>query len=338
MNDANKTYIAPPLIAVGLAILYYQMDPTVTNPIYPYLFLSYPVPDTSDPVMYGKGVDDIKFVITCVIFISFFRSFCMKFILEPIAVRYHLKPSKVQRFMEQGYQCIYFSISTPMGLYIMYHTPIWYFNTHAFWENYPHKTHFWLFKFYYLMEISNWLQQSLSLILQIEKPRKDFYEFAFHHIITVSLVVLSYRFHFTWIGLAVYITMDITDIFLPLSKCLVYLDAPGQAYSFAVFAVVWIYHRHYLSLKILWSVLTEFTTIGPYSTRFEPIDWVGQQYKCYVSYPITAFLLIALQLVNIYWLYLIARIAVRIIYTGEKKDDRSDDEDDDNSESIRKKK
>lgn len=72
----------------------------------------------------------------------------------------------------------------------------------------------------------------------------------------------------------------------------------------------------------MWSVLTEFKTVGEWE-----LNWETQQYKCYISQPITFFLIFALQLVNIYWLFLILRILARYIFSGEQKDERSEDED-----------
>ena len=98
----------------------------------------------------------------------------------------------------------------------MYHMPIWYFNTSAFYETYPHKYNSLPLKAYYLLEASYWLQQAIVLVLQLEKPRKDFKELILHHFVTLSLIGLSWRFHFSWIGLAVFITMDVSDTFLAL--------------------------------------------------------------------------------------------------------------------------
>ncbi len=65
------------------------------------------------------------------------------------------------------------------------------------------------FKAFYLLEAAYWLQQALVLVLQLEKPRKDFKELIVHHILTITLIWLSWRFHFSWMGLAVFITMDV---------------------------------------------------------------------------------------------------------------------------------
>jgi acyl-CoA-dependent ceramide synthase len=75
-----------------------------------------------------------------------------------------------------------------------------------------------VFKAYYLLQASYWAQQAIVLVLMLEKPRKDFKELVAHHVITLSLIWLSYRFHFTYMGIAVYITHDVSDFFLAVSQ------------------------------------------------------------------------------------------------------------------------
>lgn len=81
----------------------------------------------------------------------------------------------------------------------------------------------------------------------------------------------------------------------------------------------WIYLRHVLNLRILYSLLTEFRTVGPYE-----LNWGTQQYKCWISNVITFGLLAVLQALNLFWLYYLLRSAFKFLATGEKKDDRSE--------------
>ena len=94
---------------------------------------------------------------------------------------------------------------------------MWYFNTAGMFEGFPHRAHEGVFKAYYLLQASYWAQQFIVLCLRLEKPRKDFKELVGHHIVTLALIGLSYRFHFTYMGVAVYITHDISDFFLAVS-------------------------------------------------------------------------------------------------------------------------
>ncbi len=84
---------------------------------------------------------------------------------------------------------------------------------------------------------------------------------------------------------------------------------------------VWIYLRHYLNLRILLSLFTEFKTVGPYE-----LNWETQQYKCTLSFVITLALLSSLQALNLFWLFFILRIAYRFAAHNVLDDDRSDAE------------
>ncbi|ODM19395.1 hypothetical protein SI65_04379 [Aspergillus cristatus] len=329
----KHTWLLPLLILIVLLSLY-LVSPTESNPMHSAIFLSYPQPPKTPggPIMYGKGPKDIAFVSFYTIVLSFTREFLMQRMIRPLAVWCGIRgKGKTARFMEQVYTAIYFGIFGPFGLYVMYRSDIWYFNTTAMFEGFPHREHEPFFKAFYLLEASYWAQQAIVLMLQLEKPRKDFKELVGHHIITLALIGLSYRFHFTYLGIGVYITHDISDFFLATSKTLNYLDSIITAPYFAFFVGVWIYCRHYLNLKILWAILTEFRTVGPFE-----LNWETQQYKCWISQYITFALLASLQAVNLFWLFLILRILANYLFNSVKKDERSDDEDEEEEEEQEK--
>ena len=85
--------------------------------------------------------------------------------------------------------------------------------------------------------------------------------------------------------------------------------------------VVWIYLRHYLNLRILYSLFTEFRTVGPFE-----LNWETGQYKCLLSQVITGSLLASLQALNLFWLFFIVRIAYRFVFNQGLEDDRSEAE------------
>ncbi|KAL8717046.1 MAG: hypothetical protein Q9225_005682 [Loekoesia sp. 1 TL-2023] len=331
---------ANPLIIIVLVLALYGIRPGPTNPLHSAIFLSYPLSpsnplipadvraDPNAPVHYGKGRKDFAFVAFYIVVLSFTREFIMQRILRPLARWFQLKTrSKQNRFMEQTYTAIYFGILGPYGLYVMYRSPVWYFNTAGMYETFPNRTHEGLFKAYYLLEASYWAQQAIVLCLLLEKPRRDFKELVGHHIVTLALIGLSYRFHFTYMGLAIYVTHDISDFFLATSKTFSYLDLRIVAPYFGFFIAVWVYLRHYINISILHSITTTFATIGPFE-----LNWETQQYKCWISQYITFSLLATLQAINIFWLYFILRVAVKVYRGGEKKDDRSDEEEEEDGE------
>lgn len=327
----RHTWMGP--LVLGLTIIaLYLVYPYSSNPLSACLFLSYPLPPDhplipasvrADPhasTQYGKGARDFAFVGFYIIVLSFTREFCMQRLIRPVAIACGIKSrAKQSRFMEQAYTALYFGLYGPFGVWVMSRTPVWYFNTTGMYEGFPHRTHDAIFKAYYLLQASYWAQQAIVLLLMLEKPRKDFKELVAHHIITVSLIWLSYRFHFTYMGIAVYITHDISDFFLATSKILNYLDSPYVGPYFFVFMCIWGYTRHFLNLKILYSILTTFKTVGPYE-----LNWDTQQYKCWLSQLITFSLLASLQAVNLFWWFFICRIAYRFIVFKDADDDRSE--------------
>ncbi|KAI3337311.1 longevity assurance proteins LAG1/LAC1 [Xylariaceae sp. AK1471] len=316
-----------PLILLCIFGSIYAINPTESNPVHRFIFLSYKLPlepgaDPTAPAQYGKGLWDIAFVFFYTVVLSFTREFIMQEFLRPLARKAGLKSrGKQARFMEQLYTAIYFGFLGPAGMYVMSHTPIWYFNTRAMYENFPHKTHAADFKFYYLFQAAYWAQQAIVLLLGLEERRKDFKELVGHHIVSLALIGLSYRFHFTYMGLAVYITHDISDFFLATSKTLNYIDHWATGPYFFLFMCVWGYLRHYLNLRIIWSLFTEFKTVGPYE-----LNWETQQYKCELAFFITLVLLASLQALNLFWWFFIVRIAYRFVVYKTADDDRSEAE------------
>ncbi|KAH7263247.1 TLC domain-containing protein [Fusarium tricinctum] len=320
----KHTFVLPAILLALFAVAY-AINPTESNLIHHFIFLSYKLPqdDPNEPAHYGKGRWDIALVAFYTIVLSFTREFVMQEVLSPLARYYNLTRGKKARFMEQVYTALYFGVLGPVGLWVMSKTPVWYFNTYGMYADFPHRTLLGPVKFYYLFEAAYWAQQAIVLLLGMEKPRKDFKELVGHHIVTLGLIVLSYRFHFTYIGLAVYVTHDISDFFLATSKTLNYIDSPIVGPYFGVFMMAWIYLRHYLNLKIIWSLLNEYETVGPFE-----LNWETQQYKCRIAQVITFTLLASLQALNLFWLFCIARIAWRFVVQNDLQDDRSEDEDD----------
>jgi acyl-CoA-dependent ceramide synthase len=216
---ATKHTWATPLALLLFILALYAVNPTESNILHHFIFLSYKQPPNAPNAkpQYGKGPWDLAFVTFYTVLLSFTREFIMQELLRPLA-RTHIKSrGKQARFMEQMYTAIYFGVLGPAGLYVMRQTPVWYFNTRGMYEGFPHRTHEAPFKFYYLFEAAYWAQQALVMLLGMEKPRKDFKELVMHHVVTLVLIGLSYRFHFAFLGIGVYVTHDISDFFLAVS-------------------------------------------------------------------------------------------------------------------------
>jgi very-long-chain ceramide synthase len=105
-----------------------------------------------------------------------------------------------------------------------------------------------------------------------------------------------------------------------------------QGPYFGICIGVWTYLRHYQNLRIIFSLFTEFKTVGPYE-----LNWETQQYKCWISNVIVFGLLAALQALNLFWLFCLLRSAYRFVVYRIAKDDRSEAEESGLEEMERKK-
>ncbi|CCK68328.1 TLC domain-containing protein KNAG_0A06730 [Huiozyma naganishii CBS 8797] len=319
----RHAWVSPLVIMIIVYSAYFTSgNLTESNPLHMFVSISYQIGDTE---MYGKGIKDLAFVAYYMIFFTFFREFLLDVVIRPLPKLLNVgSKHKSKRIMEQTFYIVYYSLSSPFGLYIMYHSDLWFFKTTPLYTTYPDINIPYLFKIFYLGQASFWAQQACVLVLQLEKPRKDNNEMIFHHIVTLLLIWSSYVFHFTKMGLAIYVSMDISDWFLSLSKDFNYLDSPYTAVVFFTFVVVWAYLRHYVNIKILWSVLTEFRSVGNYTLNF-----ATQQYKCWISLPIVFTLIGALQAVQLLWFFLILRVLYRIVRSSVYEDIRSASDSDD---------
>ncbi|KAJ8095019.1 sphingosine N-acyltransferase lag1 [Marasmius tenuissimus] len=291
----------------------------IPNPFAPCFLLSNPVASSPpDNPRYAKSWGDLAFIAYHIVFFSLVRQVVTITICNPIAKYFGIrKEGKLARFGEQGYALVYFAIMGAWGYRIMSQLPTYWYRTEYFWIDYPHWDMKPELKRYYLTHMSYWAQQLLVMVLNLEKPRKDYWELVAHHIVTIWLVSWSYLMNLTLIGNAVYMSMDIPDAFFAFAKLLNYIQWDrAKAGAFVVFVGMWTYFRHLLNLRILWSVWFEYDLIPETSKRWawqEGIYLAGwMRYQVFIP-------LLLLQLLNLFWYYLILKILVRCVFTFQPR-------------------
>jgi len=210
-----------------------------------------------------------------------------------------------------------------------------------------------LAKWYYLVQFAFWLQQ--IVVVNIEERRKDHWQMFTHHIITCTLIFLSYGYHQTRVGNVILCLMDIVDIFFPLAKIFKYLGFKLLPdITFGVFMVTWFITRHVLYSMVCWSIYADIPRIIEYGCYYGstsdlhgpivPNDWdhLIQPFRdpeglvCWNNNTKWTFLFLlgALQIVLLVWFTMILKVAWKVINGGEADDIRSDDEDSEVEEDI----
>ncbi len=181
-----------------------------------------------------------------------------------------------------------------------------------------------LLKWYYQIELGCYVHQ----LMWTEVGRKDSTEMIIHHVATIFLVMWSWCANLTRIGTVTMFLHDLSDIFLESAKCINYASlSKGRKWlssycdgTFAVFAITFFVTRlYYFPRYCVFGFI--FDAPRAFNDR---TDWYG--------YKIFGALLTTLQVLHIFWFYLIAKMIYGLMKKGEVEGDvRSDAEDEDDT-------
>lgn len=183
--------------------------------------------------------------------------------------------------------------------------------------NWPYHPISKLMAFYYQIELGCYIHQ----LHWTEVNRSDAAEMIIHHVITIGLILGSYLNNFTRVGTSILLCHDFADIFLEVGKCFNYTSktpefkawaSPITDALFVCFAVSFFVTR---------------LVIYPRYLLYSVVIASPQMLGMWPGYWFFAILLCSLQVLHVFWFYLIARMAYRIMLVGEvEKDVRSDDD------------
>jgi acyl-CoA-dependent ceramide synthase len=162
-----------------------------------------------------------------------------------------------------------------------------------------------------------------------------------HHLVTSSLLLVSYALHFTRIGNVIMTLFYAADVFLCLAKCMKYtgrrwLQLPCDL-TFVVFVLTWIGTRHGVFFYLMWSIYFEALTLKD-SLGLESDSWFSRDFQskrdwerpgiyCSTTH-LTVFLgLFAILKVLLFiWLGMIFKVIIKVI-SGNGADDVREDDD-----------
>jgi len=294
-----------------------------------FLNLQYPLPRTSDTLYYGRGWNDIYFVLFTMCTIALFRWGYRTFVLKPTAQYLGLNRSTTNKWVDIGWVSVYFACVWTLGVYL-FHNDDWFFNTKHFWINYPHPLEY-KSKLFYLVQLSFWLMNFGMFFLEMQ--RRDYWQFFSHHCVTIGLILGSYYYHFHRIGTAILLILDVGDLFYYHVKMLKYANQEKAAtIGFGVFMMVWFVTRHVFYGAILYSVWFEFPKY--LGIGFNEATGFDLSYSMWLSFNVG---LLVLQALLIFWFVMIVKLAIRVL-KGEIPDDETDPVDEDEEKEVHEKK
>ncbi|XP_074157705.1 ceramide synthase 4-like isoform X2 [Sminthopsis crassicaudata] len=226
------------------------------------------------------------------------------------------RPLMSRKFSEACWKFLFYSISFSDGFFIFYNKT-WFGQPETVWNGYPKQPLQPAIYWWYLLELSFYV--SLLLTLANDVKRKDFKEQVIHHVVTITLLFFSYSANFMHIGALVLLLHDVSDIFMEACKMLIYANwSQARDIMFILFAVVF-----FISRLIFFPIKVLYTTYYTFLTN----------YKAFLGFYFANTLLTVLQILNIFWFFLILRMFYKLLSMGQVKNDvRSDIEEDDMSD------
>jgi len=230
------------------------------------------------------------------------------------------RPSTLVKFMECGWRFTYYLFAFCYGLWALWDKP-WFWDINECWYTFPHQAVTWDLWCYYMLSLSCYW--SLLFTVFEDVKRKDFLEMAIHHIVTITLLVLSWTCNLIRMGSLVLILHDVADIFLESAKMTKYIRWQRTCdVLFVIFTIIWIVTR--LGIYPLWILR---------STCFDAKLIVPM----FPAYYIFNSLLLLLLVLHIIWTYFILKVCYRAIQSGKTGTDArsssSEDFSEDNSKS-----
>ena len=234
-----------------------------------------------------------------------------------------LKQELLKKATETCWRCFIYVFLFVYGCFTLLPTD-WFYDSRKWIEGYIREQPFTSdLKWYYLLELT--FYTSLLFSQFFDHKRKDWWEMFIHHIATILLIFCSFVIGHVRLGVVIMFLHDASDYWLEIAKLTNYMKlqtiCDGLFVMFAVtfYLTRWIYYPF-----VVLSTMT-YTTVevhGPFA-----------------SHTIFTVLLYILQLLHIFWGYLIGKMIYQFVVVGKvEKDTRSEDEaeesDDDLGEKV----
>jgi hypothetical protein len=209
------------------------------------------------------------------------------------------------KFEQAAWRFLYHSFNLGVGLYMLSGQE-WVFDVTSYSHDWPELPFPFELRIIYILCICAYIY---NFILMFVEPRqKDFWPMFTHHVTTLFLTLSSWYFGHVRAGVLVVILTDIADPIMDLAKVFLYGAHTTLAdITFALFGVVFIVSRNYYFPRYILYHSAFYT----WNKDGRLVNW------CESIIPG----LYVLQVLFIYWGYLIIKMAVGMYIKGEERGD-----------------
>lgn len=256
-----------------------------------------------------------EFIINIVLYsygFIYMNNFILKFIYYKDNIRLNINNTDINntniiKISESYYSLLYNSFIT-LYIYDYLVNKEWFYDIDKITYSYSQTNHVHLMThqvhIIYVIQVAHYIVELYNILFRRRLKKKDDNQMIIHHIITLSMILLSYQYNYLCLGLYIMFIHHINDIFLHISKLMVYYNYPEYItnISFMIFLYSWFYTRLYLFHEI-----TYYITI---------------YYTLTLSKTIITGCVYILQYLNLYWFLIILKVLKNILLNKKAEDIR----------------
>merc|ERR1711962_1264430 len=207
--------VSSPLASVFIAL---HHNVSVPTEIQPGVF--------QDVLHYTQGVKDIPAVFFYLLISVVMHAIIQEYLLDKINKKLHLSKIKHAKFNESGQLLSFYLMSLCWAGGIIFRENL--FNVASLWDGYPHTSMTFLFKFFFIIQISYWLHIFPELYFQKVK-RDDMAPKIQYACLYLVFILAAYVTSFTRVALFLLLVHYISEAVFHTCRILAYLEKAAIA-------------------------------------------------------------------------------------------------------------
>ncbi|KAJ3217179.1 Ceramide synthase 3 [Clydaea vesicula] len=216
-----------------------------------------------------------------------------------------------KKFVISCWRFIQYSVCVVTGIYVL-SAAAFAFDPKSWFAKWPNHGMSNMEKTYYHIGFGSYAYAIIDIFIQ--PKQKDFGAMITHHVATLFLIYLSYMWGFHRIGCVILLLHDISDPFMEIAKACLYAKKQLLADIFITsFALVFLFTRVFVYPYYVISSIPLYAYFDDGSLL--PTGYV--HYSCLAA-------LLVLQMLHIYWAYLLLKVVVKAIVSGGVQGDVRD--------------
>jgi len=173
-----------------------------------------------DFTFYTAGIKDVSAVFFYLLISIVMHAIIQEYLLDKVNKKLHLSKIKHAKFNESGQLLAFYIVSLFWGGDIILRENL--MNVSALWDGYPHNNMTFLFKFFFIIQISYWLHIFPELYFQ--KTKKDMPPKIQYATLYLIFITASYMFRFTRLSLVLLVVHYLAEVVFHTCRILAYAE------------------------------------------------------------------------------------------------------------------